>query len=179
MLRYAVFLRAINVGGRVVTMADLARYLRGMGFVEVETFIASGNVLLKSPVRNPSALAARLSEGLAARLGFQVDAFVRTDPELRRLTDRAATLQAELGGTGETNVCFLQAPLLPAQRTQLNALNCAMDSFVLQGTELYWSCRGRQSDSKFSNVVLEKKLRIKSTLRRTSMLQRLCLRLEA
>jgi uncharacterized protein (DUF1697 family) len=47
--RYLVLLRGINVGGKnSVSMANLKAYLEDLGFVEVSTFIASGNVFLSS-----------------------------------------------------------------------------------------------------------------------------------
>jgi uncharacterized protein (DUF1697 family) len=46
---YLVLLRGINVGGRnKVPMADLRAFLGDLGFSNVSTYIASGNVLLDS-----------------------------------------------------------------------------------------------------------------------------------
>ncbi len=45
MPRYVAFLRAVNVGGRIVKMDELRRLFAGAGFADVETFIASGNVI--------------------------------------------------------------------------------------------------------------------------------------
>jgi len=43
--RYVALLRAINVGGHVVKMDVLRKHFTKLGFTNVETFIASGNVL--------------------------------------------------------------------------------------------------------------------------------------
>jgi len=48
MPRYVAFLRAINVGGHVVTMAQLKRAFEAVPLASVETFIASGNVIFES-----------------------------------------------------------------------------------------------------------------------------------
>ena len=46
MPRFVAFLRALNVGGaHVVKMDALKRHFEAMGFTDVETFIASGNVV--------------------------------------------------------------------------------------------------------------------------------------
>jgi uncharacterized protein (DUF1697 family) len=176
MPRYVVFLRAINVGGRTVKMNDLAAYFRDLGFSDAKTFIASGNLILQSPLRTPAALQRRIHAKLAGYLGFEADAFVRSEAELRAVTERALALQARLpGGAGETNVCFLQTSLSAEKRALLKQFESEMDAFSAEGTEVYWSCRGRQSDSKFSNAAFERKLKLRSTLRRASMLERLCL----
>jgi hypothetical protein len=41
------------------------------------------------------------------------------------------------------------------------------------GAQLFWLCRTRQSESKVSNTLLERKLKLRCTLRRHSMLQKM------
>jgi uncharacterized protein (DUF1697 family) len=49
MKTYVVLLRGINVGGKnIVPMAGLKACLEGLGFANVSTYIASGNVILES-----------------------------------------------------------------------------------------------------------------------------------
>ena len=46
---YVILLRGINVGGKnKVPMTELKKYLEELGFADVSTYIASGNVILKS-----------------------------------------------------------------------------------------------------------------------------------
>ncbi|SNY70281.1 DUF1697 domain-containing protein [Paractinoplanes atraurantiacus] len=46
---FLILLRGVNVGGKnKVPMADLRTWLEGMGFLDVSTYIASGNVILTS-----------------------------------------------------------------------------------------------------------------------------------
>ena len=47
---YAVFLRGINVGGINIKMADLREALKAAGFADARTLLASGNVVLASPL---------------------------------------------------------------------------------------------------------------------------------
>ena len=47
-MKAIAFLRAVNVGGRVVKMDRLRALFEGEGFTGVETFIASGNVIFDS-----------------------------------------------------------------------------------------------------------------------------------
>ena len=49
MRSYVVFIRGINVSGKnKVTMADLRGHLEELGFSDISTYIASGNIILKS-----------------------------------------------------------------------------------------------------------------------------------
>ena len=46
---YLVLLRGINVGGKnIIPMVGLKKCLKGLGFADVSTYIASGNVMLGS-----------------------------------------------------------------------------------------------------------------------------------
>ena len=47
--RYVAFLRGINVGGHRVSMADLRDVFTSLKFGNVDTFIASGNVIFDAP----------------------------------------------------------------------------------------------------------------------------------
>ncbi len=47
-MKYVAFLRAVNVGGRLVKMDVLRGIFEKLGLTEVSTFIASGNVIFES-----------------------------------------------------------------------------------------------------------------------------------
>ena len=64
---YVILLRGINVGGNnKLPMADLKKYLEELGFSQVLTFIASGNVILKSDKR-PDEIKALIEAALPKR----------------------------------------------------------------------------------------------------------------
>ena len=58
---YVVFLRAVNVGGRVVRMADLRGALEAAGFTDVATHIQSGNVFVRSGRRSTGAVGTEMA----------------------------------------------------------------------------------------------------------------------
>ncbi len=53
MIKYVTFLRGINVGGRVIKMADLKNCFEKAGLKEVMTVLQSGNVLFESELAEP------------------------------------------------------------------------------------------------------------------------------
>ena len=72
MRSYLVLLRGINVGGKnTVPMADLRTLLEGLGFENVSTYIASGNVFLDSDLSRAN-VAARIEAALPN--AFKLDA---------------------------------------------------------------------------------------------------------
>lgn len=171
MPQYIAFLRAINVGGRFLKMAQLAEHVRALGHANVTTHINSGNVVFQSRQLSTARLAAAMEEGLEPLLGFRSEAFVRSVPQLQAIAARADALRSRIGPEGDINVAFLQRALTADDEAAIAPLRNAQDDFVCDGQELYWICQSLQSKSKFSNTVLERKLRTRTTFRRGSMLQ--------
>lgn len=64
MKRYVVLLRGINVGGKnKVSMTELKTCLGKLGFVNVSTYIASGNVILQS-TKQPEEIKEQIEDAL-------------------------------------------------------------------------------------------------------------------
>ena len=86
MQRYIAFLRGINLGKRRLAMSRLKALFEKLGFRDVETFIASGNVLFSCKATDTSALESRIAKHLHASLGYEVDTSVT--PLSEQLEDR-------------------------------------------------------------------------------------------
>lgn len=84
--RYVAFLRGINVGGHApVKMADLQAAFAGMGFCEVRTVLASGNVIFRSPRSDAVALAREIGAGLRKAFAMSIGVALRSLDELEKL----------------------------------------------------------------------------------------------
>jgi len=166
------FLRAINVGGHTVTMARLKELFEALGLRHVETFIASGNVVFEGGVEE-APLRQRLEAHLRQELGFEVATFLRSDLELAALVQGCPYSAAEVASAGALNVIFLQAPLGAEAQAKLQALATEVDTFRVSGREVWWLCQAKQSESKFSNAVFERALKVQATFRGFNTLRRL------
>jgi len=165
MTKHIAFLRAINVGGRNVKMDLLREIFESMGFSNVETFIASGNVIFESKSKNMDALANKIEKGLEESLGFEVATFIRSDSELASVANYKPFPKPKMDSAAAINVAFLSKPLDVGSKKLLMTLKSDIDDFHVHGREIYWLCLVKQSESKFSNNLLEKTLGVKSTLR--------------
>lgn len=83
MTRYAAFLRGVNLGKRTVKSADLKSAFEAMGFTEVKTLLASGNVLFDA--RASKGLKEKIEAGLKSRFGFEVGTVLRSVDELKAM----------------------------------------------------------------------------------------------
>ena len=177
MPKYIAFLRAINVGGRnIVKMDFLRRVFESLGFSNVETFIASGNVVFEATSKNAQALEREIEESLRQALGYEVATFIRTGAELTAVANYKPFSQADLDGAAALNIAFLAGGLDDKSGQRLMALRTDIDDFHVHGREIYWLCRKRQSGSKISNAVLEKAVGQKSTLRGASTVKKMAAR---
>jgi uncharacterized protein (DUF1697 family) len=73
MTAYVALLRGVNVGGVNMKMADLAEVVRGLGYENVKTVLASGNVLFES---QDAAAAVKDALETALRSAFGYEAWV-------------------------------------------------------------------------------------------------------
>lgn len=80
-------LRAVNVGGRKVVMSELKAMAGAMGFRDVQTLLASGNLVLDAGGMASDALEAALETAFQKRFGFHAEFICRTAAEWRALMD--------------------------------------------------------------------------------------------
>jgi uncharacterized protein (DUF1697 family) len=173
MLRLIVFLRAINVGGHNVTMAELRGLFESLSFKEVETFIASGNVIFTSRSGDISALQRKIENQLLRSLGYEVKAFLRTIREVAAIARYKPFNESQLSSAAALNVAFLSDPMDAETEKSLMALTTGIDDFHAHGREVYWLRKTKQSDSKFSNIRFEKILNARATWRNVNTVVRL------
>lgn len=81
MSRQVALLRGVNLGGRKVVMSELRAACEGAGFTEVETLIASGNLVLASKLKGEK-LEKKLEAVILDDLGLKTDVHVRDATQL-------------------------------------------------------------------------------------------------
>lgn len=81
MAKRVVLLRAVNVGGAKLPMAELREVAETLGATDVSTFIASGNLLCD--VEDAEAFDRSLEQAIQERFGFFREAISRSPEELR------------------------------------------------------------------------------------------------
>ena len=81
-------LRAVNVGGIKVSMADLRALLTDLGLENVRTLLNSGNAVFVSKTKTGADLENLLETEFAKRAGRQTEFFVRTAEEWKSIIAR-------------------------------------------------------------------------------------------
>jgi uncharacterized protein (DUF1697 family) len=174
MPKYVAFLRAINVGGHTVKMDYLRSLFEALGFSNVETFIASGNVIFDSPSRSTKTLERKIEASLHKILGYEVATFVRSTSELADIARYKPFSDVELNAPGHSlYIGFMATSPGDAAKQKLLSLATKMDDFHLNGREVYWLYRTKFSQSEISGVQLAKALGMPTTLRNSTTVKKL------
>lgn len=174
MPRYVAFLRAINVGGHTVKMDYLRRLVEAIGFSNVETFIASGNLIFDARTKSTKALEKKIEDCLEETLGYAVTTFIRSTVELAAVADYKPFKAAEL--KAEDNVLYIgflaDRPSDEAKQRLLSLTTEGDDLHVFE-REVYWLCRKKLSESKISGALLEKTLGMRATFRNSTTVKKI------
>ena len=172
MQRYVAFLRGINLGKRRPPMSLLKDLFEELGFADVETFIASGNIIFSSKAKGASALEMKIAKHLEKSLGYEVDTFVRAMEEVAAVAE-ARIFPGEKDGT--VHVGFLQQQLPADVAKKFGAVRTAHDEIRVIGREYYWMCHGiPTNESKVWTLPEVKALKLPtSTMRNLTSIRKL------
>lgn len=176
--RYVAFLRGINLGGRRPKMAELRSHFEELGFENVATYIASGNVVFDLPAPDPEGLEgleARIERHLEGALGYEVDTFIRSLERLREIAELDAIEAAREEGF-TPHVIFLRERADDATVQGLESIQTPDDRFpvVERGREILWLRRGGLSETTIDQRDLGRALGGASvTMRNANTVQRI------
>ena len=171
MPRYVALLRAINVGGHTVEMKRLQKLFEGLGFADVATFIASGNVIFDSAKGTARALETRIAAHLEKSLGYEVATFLRTPAELGGIAAHRAFAKPLSGAA--LHIAFMAAKPAAAAVRQVAAFAAPTDEFHVHDRELYWRTTAGMGRNPITPAKIEKALGQPMTLRRSTTVEKL------
>ena len=79
---YIALLRGINVGGKRMKMADLREMFTTIGFQDVKTILASGNVIFQTKEDNQQQWVTDIENAIQATFGFESKIILRTPEQI-------------------------------------------------------------------------------------------------
>ncbi len=133
------FLRGMNLGGRRIKNEELRAEFEQLGFADVATFRASGNVIFAAGEESESALTGRIEEGLGEALGYEVPVYLRSCAEVAAIAAREP-FDAKLveASNGKLQVSLLLEEPSAKKEKAVLALATDEDRLSLEGRELFW-----------------------------------------
>lgn len=177
MPKYVAFLRAINVGGHTVKMDHLRSLFEMLRLANVETFIASGNMIFDSRTSNITALERKIEKHLKEMLGYEVATFVRTIAEVAEVAAHKPFAEAELNAEG--NILYVGfGALEPGSHAKAKLMSLAneINDFQVTGREVYWLRRTKAGESEYAGALFEKTLGQTVTFRSATTVRKIAVK---
>ncbi|HIG39636.1 MAG: DUF1697 domain-containing protein [bacterium] len=167
---YIALFRGINVGGKnILSMKALIGILDELGFVEINTYIQSGNVIFRSSKKCSSSTATQVGKKIMAQHGFKPKVLLLGETELRLAvknnpfnTDEAKAL----------HFYFLDAIPESPDLAKLEGLKSDSEEFALFGTVFYLYAPDGIGRSRLAAVV-EKNMGVAATARNWNTVNKL------
>jgi uncharacterized protein (DUF1697 family) len=170
MTKYAILLRGVNVGGRIIKMAALKTCFEKAGFSDVKTFLQSGNVVFESDKSEP-VLKAQIEELLTKTFNYPAKVQVVSLSRLKKLIDDYPF--GDAGPKQHSYIIFMENGLEKAALSDDYELGA--DEKVQAGDGvIYWRVdQGQTLRSSFGKLLSKARYRQFNTNRNISTLRKL------
>jgi uncharacterized protein (DUF1697 family) len=169
-------LRAVNVGGRnPVRMAELCDSLIELGFVDVRSFLQTGNLVFRSKAKalTGAELEDFLEAHAAQRHHLQTDFFVRTEKEWKQIIANNPFREEAQRDPSHLLVVFLKRAPAAKEAEQVQAAITGPELVRINGREVYIVYPTGIGRSRVTNVFVERKLGTRGTSRNWNTVLRL------
>lgn len=105
--QYIAFLRGIN-GGLTLKMADLRKLFERLGFTNIKTVLATGNVIFEASQSNRMDIASQIERAIASTYNYETVAILYTKDELGDLVEADPFHSIALSTPSSPQVSFTQ-----------------------------------------------------------------------
>jgi uncharacterized protein (DUF1697 family) len=171
MVKYAAFLRGINVGNIRIKMSDLKSVFERVGCTDVTTFLQSGNVVFNSP-DGITALKQKLEEELTR--SFHYEAYVLLYPH-DTLANVLEHYPFERVDAQHAYALFVEsATVFEELKTLVEVVGEERPDIAFGEQVIYWRTpKGHSVDTPFSKLLVKAKYKSSTTMRNINTLEKM------
>jgi uncharacterized protein (DUF1697 family) len=174
MPNYIAMLRGINVlGHKTIKMESLRASFEALGFGDVKTYIASGNVIFQTAQASSASLSKKISDRILRDFGFPVSIVLITSNALHKVIRRNPFPKKKTIDVSKLHVTFLVEPPTKTAWKNLRSLPRKPDLFLAGSQEIYIYCPAGYGRTKLSNTAFEKLLSVAATTRNWNTVNKL------
>lgn len=165
-MKYAAFLRGINVGGKNKIKMETLREIcfRELGLLNVKTYINSGNVVFETAKKDDKKLARLIEKAIEREFSLSIRVMVRSSAEIERIIGDNP-FEGQFENEKELHVFFLDDEMPAEKREMLLAAGGENERYFVRGREIYCHLRVGVLDSLMGKDYIGKKLKIPATAR--------------
>lgn len=170
MQTYIVLLRGINVSGQKrIIMAELRELLTSKGFLDVQTYIQSGNIILSSN-KTSTECEQIIFDAILEHYSFEVPILVKTASEIKEIMGNCPFPIAK-----KEKSIFNLLQAIPSEESieKTNLLSFPFEEFYITSSCVYFYCEKGYARVKMTNSVIERKLKVRATGRNFNTMTKL------
>jgi uncharacterized protein (DUF1697 family) len=161
---YAVLLRGVNLGSHNrVAMPTLRAALTDAGYDDVQTYVASGNIVLRT-AKSESAVLKDVRAVIKATFFLDIPATARTAAQLKKVVAANPFVKRADDAGKQLHVAFLNAKPSAAKVKAIDPHRDDPDELEIIGREVFAWCPNGFGRSKVLNGI-EKALGVEATVR--------------
>jgi uncharacterized protein (DUF1697 family) len=176
---YVALLRAVNVGGRAVAMADLKAMFASLGFADARPVLQSGNIVFAGSAKSGAALEALLEAETEKRFKLRADYLVRTRVEWQAIIADNPFARAAKDDPSHLLVVPLKSTPTKTALAALEAAITGRESVRAKGRTLYIVYPDGIGRSKLTLASIERQLDTRGTGRNWNTVLKLQAMVEA
>ncbi len=168
---YIALLRGINVGGhKRIKMADLRAYLSGIGLIDVQSYIQSGNIVFKSESTAKGGLADSIQAVILKEYGFEVPTLILKVEDLERALALNPFKEEALD-----KVCYTFLDRNPEEDlvAECLKLDYSPERFAIKESMIWLYLANGFGRAKMNNNLFERKLKVHATARNWNTVNKL------
>ena len=164
-MRFASILRGINVGGhRKILMKDLVALYSNLGFLNIKTYIQSGNVVFDSEL-DSSTLETIIQAEIEKVFGIDVPVIIRNHTELLKIIESNPYSELTASNSDKLYITFLKTKPDSSRVDSIDRISFDHDVFKIIDSEIFILFEDKASNSKLTNNFFESKLKVTCTSR--------------
>lgn len=153
---YVALLRGINVGGRIVKMADLKSCFEMIGYHDVTTLLQTGNVVFSTPESDPVAIKAKIESCLTETFHYPARILLYSMDQLQKIVDSYPF--DETDETYQHYVIFMGPGLAAEMIGEAVSTENEVERVALGSDVVYWQVqKGMTLHSPFAKLPTKKK----------------------
>jgi uncharacterized protein (DUF1697 family) len=180
MATFVSLLRGINVSGqRLITMVDLKRSFKGLGFDDVQTHLQSGNVVFDAEQDDPQGYASSIRKRILSDFGHSIKVLVLRSEKMQKIAISNPFLSVVDVEAKWLYATFLFQSVSKAKFNELKLPAQKEEKAVLIDQVMFLSCPHGYGRTKLNNRFFERTLDVSATTRNwntVSTLAKLCRR---
>lgn len=146
-------------------MQDLRAVFTKSGFLNIKSYLQSGNVVFQTTENDSAAIVSVIQQNFESQFGYSVPVIVMDSSRLEEIVEGNPFIKTSAGNLKGLFVTFLHSIPKFVDTHKFEDKKTPLESFKVSGDVVYLYCPGNYSKTKLNNNFLESTLGVQATSR--------------